>query len=628
MAALDGAREGRGALVVLCGEPGIGKTTLAAEAAKAAAERGFSCLSARSWEGVGAPAYWPVVQVLRQLVRDREAPVRAALDRVPGRARTLSMLLPELAGGESVRAAERFALFDAVAGWLRDVAASEPLLVSVDDLHAVDPSSISMIRVLAHELRAARVVFVATYREHVLGTGDEVLDGLARLAREGTLIRLPRLGREDVARLVEATQGAVPAPIVDLVFHSSEGVPLFVEEIVRTLGSQGGAWRTGAPIPAGVRAVIRDRLSGLDEETRRELELASVVGVTFTLALVGIISESSPDQVHARIERTVSSGLLQLVATGRYAFTHGLVREALYREIAGGRRAALHAAIFDALEQGRVDAPLATQAHHALKGAPVLGVARAVEAAMRAAGAATAVQAFEDAYEILSRGLAITDVAPTDGSLRRALAAALEEARLRAASIDGGRARPSPAPSTSPCQIELTSEGDVWVVRFGEDVVRVKDNRGMQMLAQLVASPGKDMHALDLVAPAGTSAVESDAGEALDRQAIVAYRERIQDAEDELKEAEAWCDAGRAERCRAELEVLRSELSRAVGLGGRARRAGSNAERARVNAQRRLREAIERVAAVHADAGRHLRRSVRTGTFCSYMPVDLRYPSG
>jgi hypothetical protein len=624
MAALDDARGGRGALVVLCGEPGIGKTTLAAEAGKAAAERGFLCLSARSWEGVGTPAYWPVVQILRQLVRERESSALAVLDRVPGRARTVATLLPELASGvESAGAAERFALFEAVAGWLRDVAVYEPLLVSIDDLHAVDPSSLSMIRVLSQELRAAPVVFVATYREHVLGSGDEVLDGLARLAREGTLIRLGRLGREDVARLVEATQGSVPAPIVDLIFRTSEGVPLFVEEIVRTFGSQEGAWRSGVPIPAGVRAAIRDRLTGLDEETRRELELASVVGVTFTLALAGIISQSSVDQVHARIERAVGAGLLQLVATGRYAFAHGLVREALYRDIAGGRRAALHAAIFDALEQGRVDAPLATRAHHALKGAPVLGVSRAVEAAMRAAGAATAVQAFEDAHDILRRALAITDVAPTDDSLRRALTAAVEDARVRAALIDGGTARPSPAASTSHRRVELAAEGDVWVVHFGEDVVRVKDSRGMQMLAQLVASPGRDVHALDFVAPGGAPAVAGDSGEVLDRQAIVAYRERIQDAEDELKEAEAWSDAGRVERCRAELEVLRSELARAVGLGGRARRAGSDAERARINAQRRLREAIERVAAVHADAGRHLRRSVRTGTFCSYAPVDV-----
>jgi hypothetical protein len=622
--ALDDALAGRGGLFVLSGEPGIGKTTLAVEAARAAGERGFVCLAARSWEGVGAPAYWPMIQLLRQLVRERGGVARASLDRVPGRRATLAGILPELLDdGTTASAAERFALFEATAAWLRDVAADEPLFLAIDDLHALDPSSLSMLRFVAHELRTARAVLVATYREHVLGSSDEVLDALARLGRDGTWIRLARLGREDVARLVAASASSVPAPVVDLIFHTSEGVPLFVEEILRTLGSPDGAWRTGAPIPAGVRAAIRDRLVRLEEHTRRELELASVVGATFTLALVGVVSASPADQVHAHVERAVEAAVLERLAPGRYAFTHGLLREALYRDIAGGRRARLHAVIFEALSQGRVEAPIATHAHHALRAAPVIGVGRAVKVAMAAAAAASAVHAFEDAHDILARALAVTDVAPTDGALRQELAAALEEARRRVGTVATGD--PTVAAPAARCtsRIEMTAEGDVWVVRFGPDVVRVKDSRGVQMLSRLIARPGDEVHALDLGAPAGAERAGGDAGEVLDRQAIVAYRERIQDAEEELREAEAWSDAGRVERCRAELEVLRSEIARAVGLGGRSRRAGSDAERARINVQRRLREAVERVAALHADAGTHLRRSIRTGAFCSYVPVDL-----
>jgi hypothetical protein len=623
VATLDEAARGRGGLVVLCGEPGIGKTTLAAQAARAAADRGFVCLAARSWEGVGAPAYWPVIQVLRQLLRDEEGSAPVGLQGDPRRRSILSRILPELLpdGGPGVDV-ERLELFEAAASCLREAATIKPLFLLLDDLHAVDGSSLAMVRFLAHELRSARVAVVVTYREHFLGTSDEVLDGLARLEREGTSIRLARLAREDVARLVEGAGRPVPGPIVDLIFQTSEGVPLFVEEIMRALGSRDGAWRTGAPIPAGVRAVIRDRLAGLDEETRAELERASVVGVTFTLAVLGVISEGSPKEVHARVERAVDGALVERVAVGRYAFAHGLIREALYREIPGGRRAALHATIFEALANGRVEAPVAAHAHHAMKGAPVLGVARAIATAMRAAAAASAVRAFEDAHDILSRALAITDVAPTESRLRDALAAALQEARSRLGTVD---AADPPRPSrAAPQRLEMTAEGDVWLVRFGDDAVRVKDSRGIQMLSQLVGRPGEEVHALTLGTPGGVELRSGDAGDVLDRQAIVAYRERIQDAEEELREAEAWSDAGRSERCRAELELLRGELSRAVGLGGRARRAGSDAERARINAQRRLREAIERIAALHADAGRHLRKSVRTGTFCSYAPVILK----
>ena len=282
-------------------------------------------------------------------------------------------ILPELQDeGTTASAADRFALFEATAAWLRDVAADEPLFLVIDDVHALDPSSVSMLRFVAHELRTARAVVVATHREHVLGASDEVLDALARLGREGTWIRLARLGREDVGRLVAASGGPVPAPIVDLIFNTSEGVPLFVEEIVRTLGSRDGAWRTGAPIPAGVRAAIRDWLVRLDQQTRRELELASVVGATFTLALVGVVSDSTAEQLHAHVERAVDAAVLERLAPGRYAFTHGLLREALYRDIAGGRRAGLHATIFGALSQGRVEAPIATHAHHAPRAAPVI----------------------------------------------------------------------------------------------------------------------------------------------------------------------------------------------------------------------------------------------------------------
>jgi hypothetical protein len=145
------------------------------------------------------------------------------------------------------------------------------------------------------------------------------------------------------------------------------------------------------------------------------------------------------------------------------------------------------------------------------------------------------------------------------------------------------------------------------------------------MLARLVAEPGRELHVLDLGggggAGAGGPGIDTgDAGPVLDAEARTAYRDRYEDLEQEIAEAEADNDPARAEKARAEREALAEELARGVGLGGRERRAGAAAERARVNVQRRLKDALDRIAAADPELGRHLARSVRTGTFCCYEP--------
>jgi hypothetical protein len=171
----------------------------------------------------------------------------------------------------------------------------------------------------------------------------------------------------------------------------------------------------------------------------------------------------------------------------------------------------------------------------------------------------------------------------------------------------------------------MAAEGDVWLLGYGGRVLRLRASRGLAMLARLVAEPGREFHVLDLGggggAGAGEPAVDTgDAGPVLDAQARAAYRDRYQDLEDAIADAEADNDPARAEKARAEREALADELARGVGLGGRERRAGAAAERARVNVQRRLKDALDRIAAAAPDLGRHLSRSVRTGTFCCYEP--------
>jgi hypothetical protein len=196
------------------------------------------------------------------------------------------------------------------------------------------------------------------------------------------------------------------------------------------------------------------------------------------------------------------------------------------------------------------------------------------------------------------------------------------------AALAGRRGQPgAPAIGEAGQPLTMIAEGDVWVLSRAGRVLRLRASRGLAMLARLCAEPGREIHALDLGGGgSGGGGGEApgidtgDAGPVLDAQARASYRERYEDLEQEIADAEADNDRVRAEKARAERELLADELARGVGLGGRERRAGAASERARVNVQRRLKDAVDRVAAADPELGRHLSRSVRTGTFCVYEP--------
>jgi tetratricopeptide (TPR) repeat protein len=167
----------------------------------------------------------------------------------------------------------------------------------------------------------------------------------------------------------------------------------------------------------------------------------------------------------------------------------------------------------------------------------------------------------------------------------------------------------------------LSRDGEVWVCECEETSFRLRDSRGIQMLARLVAAPAREIHVLDLMGSGADQAVDSgDSGEALDEKARRDYRLRLESLREQLEDAEGRHDLAGAESAREEIEQLTRELSRAFGLGGRARRTGSNVERARVNVQRRLKHAVERIALECPAAGKHLEWAIRTGSFCSYRP--------
>jgi hypothetical protein len=177
----------------------------------------------------------------------------------------------------------------------------------------------------------------------------------------------------------------------------------------------------------------------------------------------------------------------------------------------------------------------------------------------------------------------------------------------------------APAPSAPP-SLTLDREGEVWRLERGARIVRVRDSRGIQLLARLVERAGEEVHVLALASEDGTSAPESDTGELLDEAARKAYRARLSAIADELAAAERAGAAARDAKLERERDALVTELTRAAGLGGRSRRGGSATERARINVQRRLKDAIVRIAEADAELGAYVESAVRTGTFCSFSP--------
>ncbi len=166
-------------------------------------------------------------------------------------------------------------------------------------------------------------------------------------------------------------------------------------------------------------------------------------------------------------------------------------------------------------------------------------------------------------------------------------------------------------------------DGQFWTLTFGHKTVRMKDAKGLRDLARLVAEPGRELHVFDLTAARGDIEQSGDLGELLDAQARAEYRRRLTELDDELADAEMTRDQVRVDKAREERDFLATELSAALGLGGRPRRAGDPVERARKAVSGRIRLTIGRIDVEHPALGRHLSKSVRTGTYCVYSPEHV-----
>jgi tetratricopeptide (TPR) repeat protein len=400
LADLDGALEdaaaGRGSLVLLSGEPGIGKTRLMSELARLAGERNLRVVTGRCWEEGGAPPFWPWTQVVRSLGGDLEQ-LAASSDSGTGRG---SGVMPEV---------ERLRLFDSVRQFLAQASVDTPLVVTLDDVHAADEPSLHLLRFLGDALAEAGVLIVASYREAERRV-RELADVFAELARVGRRIPLRGLSSADVEAYVVSVTGSSPTQQVVARLHEiTGGNPFFIGEVVRLLAaddSLAALDNTSSDpflrIPEEVRALIRRRVASLPPEAIAVLRVAAVIGREFDLHVLQRTSRLTPAGLLDVLSEAAAVGVIVEVSTTtrRYAFTHELVRETLYDDLPPARRLELHREVGRLLETvyaEDLDPHLSEIARHLYLAAPLGDAGQALEYLVRAGDRASRLFAYEDA---------------------------------------------------------------------------------------------------------------------------------------------------------------------------------------------------------------------------------------
>ena len=408
--ALNDVMRGQGRLFLLGGEPGIGKTRLANELARLAATQNVQVFWGRCWEGGGAPAYWPIRQIIRACLEKHNPGQQEVL--LGSGAREIAQLIPEIrhsrplpeeTGTTSDPDAARFRLFGSVASFMRNAARIATLLIVIDDLHDADQPSLEMLRFVACETKDAPIMILGTYRDSEVRRSRELGKLVGDLIREGWTLPIAGLSQVEVRQFVEQSSGqkAKEKLVADL-YHATNGNPLFVEGVVRLLIAEGKIDNeaTGFEIPDGVRESIRRRLAVLSAETVLMLSIASVIGNEFDIRLLESTSGNPAQLVVEQLEDARRIGIVtadDYPPIRRYRFSHALVREALYQEMAAGRRIELHGQIGAAIEkicENDLKPHQAALAHHFTA---ARSTEKAIEYSIGAGEAAWAVFAYQEA---------------------------------------------------------------------------------------------------------------------------------------------------------------------------------------------------------------------------------------
>jgi len=438
------AGEGR-EIVLISGEAGIGKTTLATQAARAAFEAGAIVLLGRCDEDLGVP-YGPFVEALSHYVT--RAPEEALHAHVQSVGAELAKMVPALQQrlGElpAARSAdpdtERYLLYNAVVDLLGQMSEDKPLVLLLDDLQWADKPSLQLLRYVVANTTSLRLLIVGTYRHSELSSSHPLTEGLAALRREAGVSRIALFGLDDtgVRTFMEATAGHDldndGVELAHALYRETDGNPFFVGEVLRHLAETGaiyrddtGRWAAAADLeamamPDSVRLVIGSRVARLGRDVSRVLPLAAVIGREFDLDLLARVTERTEDELLDLLDAATAVALVREVpsAPGRYCFAHALIQHTLYQDLGSTRLARAHRQVAEAIEAIVGDRPghrVGELAHHWISATQPVNIAKAISYARQAGEAALAALAPDDAVRYFSQALQLVELAPNSDPL-------------------------------------------------------------------------------------------------------------------------------------------------------------------------------------------------------------------
>jgi DNA-binding CsgD family transcriptional regulator len=413
--ALERAAAGQRGIVLITGEAGVGKTRLLTEATKLADAMGTTTVAGVCVDiAAGTLSYSPFVDIVRDLHR---AGLTASL---PTSTRgELGRLVPEITPNAEARRGTdagpvgeeggQGRLFAAVRDALTVASSTRPILVTIEDLHWADASTLDLVKYLARSMQAGHWVVVMTARVDTLPRRHPFLEVVAELGRLPWLERidLARFDEPELAQQLTGILGRVPDPeMTHEVFERSDGNAFYAEELVAT-----GAVR-GRPLPDSLREVLSARLAALDDPTQRILRVAAVAGRVVSHELLERLAGVGSPALVAALREAVDQRVLVQVddPVPGYGFRHALVREAAYDDLLPTERVSIHGAIADALEHEEAASPAGESAlageiaHHAMA---AHDVSRALTASLAAVAVAERAYAYAEAEVHLDRILEI-----------------------------------------------------------------------------------------------------------------------------------------------------------------------------------------------------------------------------
>ena len=432
---LDQAVAGQGSLLLLGGEPGVGKTRLAEEVLAEGRQRGCLALTGRCYETEGTPPFIPWVEIVQQSMR--VVPAAAFREALGEAAAEVAKLVPELRQKfadiplpiELPPEQQRRFLFSNFLEFVERGARVTPHVMLLDDLHWADDSTLLLFQHVAQHAWEIPLLIVGTYRDvdlEVARPFAKVLEGFTR-QRLAHKLSLGRLSETDIGQMLLALSGADPPPaLVTAIYAETEGNPFFVEEVFQHLSEEGrlfdekGQWRTDLrvedlEVPEGVRLVIGRRVERLSPEARKVLTTAAVIGRSFDVDLLEALGDAEGETLLTAIEEAEAAKLIQSRSMGRqvrWVFAHGLIRQTLVSALSLMRRQRAHLRVAEAMEQlygDQVDRHASVVAQHLYQAGMGADPDKTVRFLTLAGDQSLDAGAFDEALRLFTEALSICE---------------------------------------------------------------------------------------------------------------------------------------------------------------------------------------------------------------------------